>query len=310
LKLQNKHAIAFGFALAIVLTLSFVLREGKPTAHVADAPAKALTAQILHVSNSDGVEFAQLHLGIDGSIFLDLEDAEHLPLLGYSTTENDEQVTLYSRIPGVYLTAIMEPEPVFHLQMPGGKFVQADAQQGWKSTTSSALAKYAYQKLFERPEHTIIDTIPSEDLRLLDHQGRLFCILGLTEAGEPSMVLVRPNGELLVELFVTRPTFSNMPMQWPTIVIFDRHGAARIQIDLGPRPAPVVTIFEKCSVDKASLEVCRFDPNTGKEVPKVHLLDEEEGALPWLSHDMPKITLPMILLDQRGQSLWKSASLK
>jgi hypothetical protein len=283
-------------------------RNDHSTTRLRTAPEKALAAQELHFLDFAGIEFAQLHLGTDASVHFDLADLNQHPLLEYTVTSDNETLLLYSTSPELNLKVVMEPEPVFQLEMPGGKYVQEDAQQGWESRTSIALAKYVYHTIFpEKPQHTLTDTIPTEDLRLLDREGRLFAALGSTEAGEPSVVLVRPDGHLLMEFFVTNQTFSDRVKQWPTLLAFDRHGAARIQVDLGPKPEPVFTIFEKCDPDPHKLEICRFDPLTGKEIPKLHLLSEDEGGIAWLSHDMPRIALPIVLSDQRGQILWKSS---
>jgi hypothetical protein len=304
-KRKSIVAIVF-FGLGVLMTLAVVMRKTQ-TPRLGKAPEKVLPAQDLHFLSFNGVEFAQLHLGTDGSIYFDLGDLDQHPLLRYSITSDNEGLTLYSRAAGVDLMVIMEPEPVFHLQMPGGKYVREDAQQGWESRTSVALAKYAYHAIFpEKPQHTLSDTIPTEDFRLVDRNGSLFAVLGSTEAGEPSVVLVRPNGRLLMCFTITGP--AGQPKQWPTVVAFDRHSAARIQVDLGPLPDPVFTIFEKCDPDDQKLEICRLDPTTGKETPKLHILAEGEGALPWLSHKMPQVVLPIILWDQRRQTVWQSSS--
>lgn len=308
--MKSRLAIALvSIVVGALITLTLVRRD-QSKVRLGVAPEKVVPAGTLRFSTARGLDFGELSLLSDGSVSFSLVDRALSPLLSYSAMPDTEGLTLHSHDPKSYLMVVMEPEPVFNLEMPGGKYVSAQAQQGWESRTSVALAKYAYHAIFpEKPQHTLIDTIPTEDVRFVDRNGSLFAVLGSSEAGEPSVVLVRPNGRLLMALTVTRPDFSEEPKQWPTLVLFDRHGAARIQVDLGPGTDPVLTIYEKCDPDSEKPEICRLDPTTGKEIPKVHLFpNDAEGAIPWLRHDILPVSLPMTVRDQRDQILWKSGS--
>jgi hypothetical protein len=314
--LKHRLALVLVSVLAGALITLYVIRETHPPKRLGTAAETFVPAQTLHFWGSGGLEFAQLPIGSNGSMTLDLTDPTLRPLLQYSVSEDNEAMNLYSEAsPGdpkqlQYVTVLMEPEPVFQIEMPGGKYVTEEAQ-GWERSTTRALAKFVYHTIFpEKPEHTLADTLPTEDIRLVDRDEHLFAVLGSSESGEPGVILVRPNHHVLMALTVTEAgLFSSGPKQWPTVIAFDRQGVARLQIDLGPKPEPVLTIYEKTDPDDSKqLGINYLDPVTGKETPKVHWLVGDEGAIPWLKHDMRPIGLPITLRDQRGQILWKSSS--
>jgi hypothetical protein len=274
--------------------------------------------------DAGGRRLGSLFQAPEGTISFDLNDAAEELLAHYGYADAAKGLVLYgsSRFKESSVKAsigvLMVSEPDFALFTPDGKYYSTQSKGFHRSSGTldtiywigKELSKDAYHKVVpEKPEHDIESIIPSEDLRLVDRRGHVFAVLGLSQAAEPSMLLLDQEGKLMVVWSLSRPGpfDSEAAPQWPTLQLFDRHGAMRVQVELGPEPSPVLTIFERAS-SSADLGIYVLDPQTGEEVPKQKLFAGREGAIPWLKHSMSKASLPIRLVDERAQVLWKSPS--
>src|SRR5712692_4143504 len=285
------------------------LRRNEHPKPLATAPEKFVPAQTLRLLDGRQEEFGELSVGTDGLVVLNLVDARGHALLMYTTGKNSPMFALYGvAITGrkhVFLNVLTEPEPTFMLWTPE-KHLSTESK-GWnRDSLSRALLKWVYHSVFrEKPETTAEKMIPSEDIRLVDRERHTFAVLGLSEAGEPSIALTNREGRFFAILAITEPGALNVgkPKEWPTLFFFDRHGSLRLMLYLGPEPEPRLFIIEKADFEKGDMGFYALDPQTGEEV-SVALFDRERTAIPWLAHPMFRVTPPMILVDQRGSILW------
>ncbi len=313
---KGKLALVVSLALAGLLAAFLLIRTPEKPESLGTAPAKFIPAQTLRLVDSSGLEFAQLYVGADRSIALSIWDADRSPFVDYQYHPSlgtgpslmifGPRTDTQGKATSLFIT--FEPELSFLVDMPGRR---ADVEsKGWSQMRNRSFTSALYEAAFPRKsEHTIENTLPTEDMRLLDRDGRTFAVLGLTQQGEPGFDLVDSRGKLLASFALSEPGYfpgGDQAKQWPNLWLFDSRGKMRIMVELGPEPEPILTIFEETDPKKAELGIYVLDPQTGQETAKTSVFSRKEGAIPWLKHKMFKPTLPIVLLDQRNNVVWKS----
>lgn len=304
-----------GFVGALITWL--LVAKAREPKLLGTAPERFVSAQTLHVEDATGEQFGELYIGSDKNyVEFSLEDAEGLSLLRYISNIDGQELFLYgvesktsSRRSSLHIMST--PELTFWLDPPDGRHLETSGK-GWSNDAlAMVLARAAYGAVFPpKPEHTIEDTIPTEDVRLIDRKKITFAVFGMTEGGEPGFALLDSTRKLLMSFLLSAPGYfsdSNEPRQWPTALLFDSRGKMRVMVELGPEPEPLLTIYENAESNKPDLGVYVLDPQTGKEIPKQHVLSRTEGSIPWLRHRMFQARLPVRLVDQRGDVIWNSA---
>lgn len=293
-----------------------VSRSNQPPKLLGIGPEKFVPAQTLQLLDGKRQYLGSLDFTTDGVAVLNVSDAKGVPLLMYTTGVNTPMLNIYSyrdfpREKKLYsLTILTEPDLWFSMEPPSGK---STSMKGKGSTPNTglfvALLRLAYQGAFpDKPENTVEKMIPSEDVRLVDREHHTVAVLGLSEAGEPTIALTKPDGRLVAIFAITEAGFATgQAKEWPTLLLFDNHGTLRVTVALGPAQEPSVSISEKADVGKSDLGSYALDPQTGKEI-SVPPFDQKAAMIPWLSHPMPRVALPVLLVDQRGSILWHSPS--
>jgi len=290
------------------------LHRAEPPKLLGVAPEKFVPAQTLQLLDGKQQYLGDLDLTTDGVTILNMADAKGATLFMYTTGVITPMLTMYgchespTQKKFCSLNVQTEPELSFSMKPPGAKTIFTQGK-GWNENTGPfvRLLKLVYKNaLPEKPENSVEKLIPSEDVRLVDREHHNFAVLGLSEAGEPSIGLMNREGRLVAILSIGGPgPFSSGPKEWPTLTLFDEHGASRIELDLGPDSEPELSITEKGDISKGDLGSYALDPVTGKEV-QVEPSDAKATAIPWLAHPMPRIALPITLVDQRSNTLWRS----
>lgn len=303
-----------GCAGALIAWL--LLARSREPQRFGTTPEKFVPAQTLHLQDATGQEFAELNLGSDRSVEFDLADADQQPLLIYQFSSKGELLTLEGvqrpngKLP--FIEVLMSPgEPRFTLFPGDGREEIFTASKGWRhGGLAKTLAIAAFESVFpNKPEHTIENTIPTEDVRLVDREGHAFAACGLSEGGEPGFALQTADGRLVMSFALSASGYfpnANEQKEWPTVLLFDSRGKMRVMVELGPETEPLLTLYENTDSDKPDIGVYVLDPQTGREIPKQHLFSRAEGMIPWLRHKMFKATLPIRLIDQRGEVIWNS----
>jgi hypothetical protein len=250
----------------------------------------------------------------DGLTVLSISDADGLPILQYSTGDKTPNLTIYGcqskpLIAGKLcsLEVLVEPELWFTMLMPDGKthYPKSKAATYDADHLISMLVTAAYHSVIPRePQDKVEGMITSEDTRLVDREHHLLAVLGLNPAGEPGIALMREDRLAAVLGITTASDLGVGPKEWMTLLLFDHRGAIRVTVALGPKPAPSLTVSE-VSLTGTDLGLYALDPSTGDEKP-VQPFDQNAGLIPWLSHAMPRVNLPVVLVDQRNTVVWRS----
>lgn len=313
--------LILGTAIGVAFTLLAVHRD-MPRPRLGTAPEKFIPPQTLQLLDGKQHAFGSLELHTDGVMALDMGDATHA-FFSYTTDltgpgPQTPMLTLYgSHKTGArdepWLSVQMEPEPHYWSHLAGGKDYHYYSEDHPHSTDTRSLAEKlvgsAYHAVFpEKPETSVEMMIPSEDARLVDREHRVRAVLGLSESGEPGIALMNREGRLVAILGISEPGFKGLPTdqpkQWPTLLLFDKRGAQRINVFLGPDPEPSVLIHEQDDPPTGTLY--GLDPETGQEKPVNPIQNSKEGTIPWLAQPMPRVSLPITLIDQRGNVVWRS----
>ena len=306
------RGLVIGLAVGAVLAYVVMSRARRPNAPLGIAVEKYIPPQTLRLLDGNMQDFGELQILTNGGVMLSLWDAENEPLIDFAAIET-VMLTIHQRQSESshlsYLVVLMEPEPSFSMSTPDGKHFSTPSKSRDRHSFPAALAISAYHGFFpEKPETRLDEVVPSEDLRLVNRNHELLAVLGLSEAGEPSIALTHSDGRLLAVLSITSPDPLGLggPKEWPTLVLYDRHGSQRVEVDLGPDATPAVMISEKSDPkNPTDLGAYALDPQSGKEV-SVGLFDHKAAAIPWLSHAMRRIPLPVVVVDERGQALWRT----
>ena len=302
--------------------------------HAGVATEQFLPAQSLVLIDGRGKMFGGIEVHSDGSVSMSLEapievrngyvlvkpDTTNGQLVAaYESGQSGSMLTLYGPAPvghhvGPYIAVLMIPPallPAFTLRMPDGHTVNTNSKD-WQSGSTfsliSALITAGYHKLLPPEfEHTIDDQIPAEDTRLADKVGHPILICGLSEKAEPSIAVVNPDGSLRALLRIVALTLGN-EKSWPSLNLFGAFGKLKFAVDAAENGDPLLTVFEESKSDSADLGVYTLDPANGQEIPVKHpLFDNSEGRIQWL-RPLPRVSLPIVLLDERNKILWKSGS--
>jgi hypothetical protein len=247
-----------------------------------------------------------------------LADADGLSLFWYTSDEDGQELSLYGAEsktfgPRPSLHIMSTPELTFWLDPPDGRHLTTLGKR-WSHDPLAMLARDAYKAVFpSKPEHTIEDTVPTEDVRLLDRNNSTFAVFGLSKDGEPGFARLDASGKLMMSFVLSAQDYfadSNEPREWPTALLFDSQGKTRVMVELGPEPEPLLTIYENTDPQSTDIGVYTLHPQTGQEIPKQNLFSRTEGRIPWLHHRMFRAILPIRLVDQRGAMIWTSRGKK
>jgi len=150
----------------------------------------------------------------------------------------------------------------------------------------------------QTPKPRLDEFLPTQDVRLIDKNDSTFALLGLSEKGEPMIVLLDPTGSPLAG-------WTAAVRGRVTVDAFDEQGMLRLNVDLEPRRDPMVTLLERGDYDSAAhTSMYVLDPDTLQETELGH--SPTGGRIPWLASEMGEIHQPISLLDQRGDVLWVS----
>jgi len=272
-----------------------------------------LPAQSLRLVDAKGEAFGDMEVRSDGVMTLSLDTPDGLSTWSYTTGANGSMVTLHGKDTNgdTFINAVIDPLPSFSLFLPDGRVVHTNSK-AWNTRKSSslvwALAKAGYESLFpQKPEHTVGDQIPSEDTRFIDKDGHVIFICGLSENAEPSVAVLNASGGLRAVFRIGELEEGNRgnPKEWPSLGLFDRYGKLRFSVEAGENADPVLTVFEETESGHADLGIYTLDATNGQEIPVKNAFDLSEGRIPWL-HSVPRVRLPIVLLDERNKILWKS----
>ena len=274
---------SFSFVLPVVILVVTSFQPGAVPRAL--SRRQFIPAQTLDFRDSSGMYFASLHLGTDGGVIFwvhdvavfsvggDMVSCPHLIL--YGSDGGDITVRAYSKDES--FIDVLTPDGVLHgvrNKGPTGKHAPA-----------------------------LDDLIPAEDVRLVDKRGHAFALLGLSEHGNPAMVLFDPKSHIAAfwQLF---------ERSWPAagdgIELFDSLGAARFAAEFRVRRCPTLTIFEKPDIH---LGFYTLDPLTYQEVPAKHPLlpaGDPSQEIRWLKFPEERIITPVTLLDERGRVVWRA----
>jgi hypothetical protein len=279
------------------------------------ASEQFLPAQSLRLVDGKGEQFGGIVVHSDGVVTLSLDTSDGLPTWWYTTGANGSMMTLYGKDTNghAFINVLIEPLPSFSLFLPDGHVVKTDSK-AWNTGKSSSLAlalvRAAYESLFPpKSEHTIDDQIPSEDARFIDKDGHVIFVCGLSENAEPSIAVVNVSGGLRAVLHIGElgEWKRGNSKEWPSLALFDRYGKLRFSVEAGENADPILTVFEETKSDSADLGIYTLDATNGQEIPVKHLFNNSEGRIPWL-RAIPRVRLPIVLLDERNKILWKSGS--
>ena len=272
-----------------------------------------LPAQSLRMVDAKGGKFGEIELHPDGTMSLWLNTPDGLPSLWYTTAANGPMMTLYGKAQpsgSAFVNVLIEPFPSFAFFLPSGRHVETNSK-GWntaKSSLVSALLKVGYVSLFPpKPEHSIDDQIPSEDVRFSDKDGHVIFICGLSENAEPGIAVLNATGGLRAVLRIGEFGEWNRGRvkEWPSLALFGPYGKLRFMVEAGENADPMLTVFEETKPDGTDLGIYTLDATNGQEIPLKNIFNHSEGRIPWL-RQIPRVPLPIVLVDERNKILWKS----
>jgi hypothetical protein len=293
--------------IGIALTLGLVrvaLAWHSQQAHsaLAKAPAKTLPAQVLRFVDATGRDVASLDF-IPGWHQLAVFDAGGEPFANFVDVESDgyRELTLYSANGHDFLqSATFGDAPSFTVNRQDGarKFIQSkttptppESGGDWVKHVVKETSGWAFRRFVpEKPLWTLDGVIPSQDVELFDKDGAVFAVLGLGRGGEPTLALFGKGGTLQLAW-----TYSYIG-RYPELHLFDDKDI-RVSIETSP-PSSVRLILSEPDGEYV------LDPNTYEELPKGR--GPLNGELPWLRHRIGPPKLPIMLLDQRNNVLWRA----
>lgn len=248
--------------------------------HAQSSPQRQfIPAQTLVFRDDAGRDFASLSLAADGNVILSLENVAKFSdggtLVAYpyltrygSNGHGDITVRPYST-----------DESFIDIQTPGG---------------ASYCLKNKGPKGGEVP--AVDDLVPSKDVQLVDKKRHAFALLGLSEPGNPAVLLFAPDGRVVAFWLL-------FERSWQAIEVFDRSGRPRFAAEYRPGRPPTLTIFEKADSNLGSYTL---DPGTFQEVPAKHPLlpvGHPSQELTWLSAVTSQLSTPVAFFDNRGRKL-------
>lgn len=267
---------------------------------------KIIPAQTLRFVDNSERQFASLHFGADGSAHFELRDANGAIVARFGrTAEGDAAFSLLSASSSASsgIHVMLPSEVVFVVSTPDGKLrtIYGKGWQGGSLRDVFVVALHSiYRKVFPRKPYWTLDRLlPTQNLRLTRREGYHSAVLGLSELGEPGLVLTDDRGRILL-------CWGLAEKRWSVVHLFDKSGERRVTVEMGPSQEPVLTITERgAGVERA--EVYVLDPVTCEEVlaasaPRMPRL----GSIPWLRHEMFRATVPIVLLDQRDNTVWRA----
>lgn len=299
----------------LALIISGALRHSKPSA---STPEKFIPAQTLRLTDKRGSEFATLSFLPERWFVLDLFDSGnplasltsgglltlHGSLTGNSTGGDIQISRLFDRI---YIT-VMPPDGKSK-DIPSRLWPRSRGLVSDLFLTAKVIIRGAYRRIVPKEPEVLDSLIPTQDLRLTDKGGHTFAVLGLSAAGDPTMVILDNSGTILAqwELFERK---------WSGIKLYDGLGHGRFAVELRPGHPPALSIFEepdvsllKDSKNGGYLGVYTIDPGTYEEVPVENPLFEAwnpAGEISWLRFPKSEVIVPIVLLDQRNEIVWRA----
>lgn len=241
-----------------------------------------IPAQTLDFRDDAGRDFASLSLATDGNVILSLEAVAAFSDGGTSVPY--PYLTLYGSNGHGHVTVrpYSTDDLFIDIRTPGGEshLLRKRGPTGDNAPAADEL-------------------VPSEDVELVDKKSHVFARLGLSEPGNPAMVLFGPDGRIVAfwQLF---------ERSWQAIELFDLSGAPRFAAEYRPGHSPTLTIFEK---PDSNLGSYTLDPRTYQEVPAKHPLlpvANPSQQLTWLSYTATGLSAPIALFDNRGQKVWNA----
>lgn len=291
--------------LGLVLLGALVWRNQHPQPTRFKAPEKFVPAQTLQLLMPERNQIGEMAVSPDGGATVFLTDQEgHLVAMlvpPRSTPFDSDTFLMLFGASGGSLCIMMRPQPSFAFDFPSGKS-HTEFSKGWHKREGVVRDGYfiarrimtlGWRQLFpEKPKHTSEELIPTQDHRLVDRDGRLSAVLGLSIAGQPAIGLFDRDGA-----FVVFWVFGGVDL-WSGIYLLDQSGEYRVFCEWDRAGIPHVTITEPTDPLKSYV----LDPDTGEEKPGEIL----GGAIPWLQHRLPKAAYPVVLVDQRGQVVWRA----
>jgi hypothetical protein len=239
-----------------------------------------------------------------GSIFVATNKARilNVPGLQISAAPGELAVMLFDADlnSGRHVTIEIEPElsvttfeankePVFlHSNPRYGQVI------GWGEVAQEA-AGHAVDDAWRRIVHdgkkySLREVIPSEDVRLADADGNLFAVIGLSVAGDPSIALVDNSEHPQAVWSVNRIGGS-------VTHLFRRQGELRVVLSRLPEKRPDLRMFEGYMPFAGSAEAAVTERLNSFAV----------NTLASFSPD-GEVSRSLVLRDQRGADLWRSAS--
>jgi hypothetical protein len=275
---KHRFLLGLGFPLALGMhSLLWRVGYGRPQS---GHHRHFIPAQTLHFRDDAGINFASLSLATDGNVILSLEKAAAFSDGGTSVPH--PYLSLYGSNGhgAVTVRPYSTDDSFIDILTPGG---ESYALKNMGPTGKKAPAAD--------------DLVPSEDVELVDKKGHAFALLGLSEPGNPAMVLFGPDGRIVAfwQLF---------ERSWQAIELFDLSGAPRFAAEYRPGRSPTLTIFEK---PDSHLGSYTLDPRTYQEVPAKNPLfsvADPSQELTWLSPTGTGLSAPIALFDNRGQKVW------
>ncbi len=277
--------LLLGLALPLVMEVSSLVSgfgSGQPQS---SHRRQFIPAQTLDFRDDAGSDFASLSLATDGNVILALENVATFSDGG--TFVPYPYLILYGSnahgdVGDVTVRPYSTDESFIDIRTPGGASyaLKNRGPTGAKAPSAD-------------------DLVPSEDVQLIDKKGHTFAVLGLSEPGNPAMVLFGPGGHIVAfwQLF---------ERSWQAIELFDRSGVPRFAAEYRPGRSPTLTIFEK---PDSNLGSYTLDPRTYQEVPAKHPLvpvGDPSQELTWLSTVRTQVSAPVALFDNRGRKVWQA----
>jgi hypothetical protein len=294
--------IGAGAGVGLVFLGAVVWRSQHPEPTRFKAPEKFIPAQILLLVAPNGNQIGDMYVPPEGGVFFHLTGQEGEPVASLSTAGGDTLLTLFEASKGLgSLKISMRPQPAFFFEFVIGKY-HMEWSKGWHKPKGAIpkgyfiarrLVTLGWRHLFpEKPKHTSEELIPTQDHRLVDRDGRLFAVLGLSSAGQPAIGLFDRDGAFLAHWM-----FGGVDL-WSGICLLDQSGKPRVFCEWDWAGVPHVTIIEPTD----PLNIYVLDPETGEEKPGEIL----GGAIPWLQHRLSTAAYPVVLVDQRRQVIWRA----
>lgn len=296
-------SIGAGAGVGVVFLGAVVWRSQHAEPTRFKAPEKFIPAQMLLLVAPNGNEIGYMNVSPERDVVINFTGQEGEPVAWLSTARGNTVLTLLgaSKASESLIISMVGPHPMFLFDFPTGKR-HTEFSKGWHKPEGAIrdgyfiarrLVTLGWRHLFpEKPEHTSEELIPTQDYRLVDRDGRLFAVLGLSRAGQPAIGLFDRDGA-----FVAHWVFGGVDF-WSGIYLLNQSGEERVFCEWDLAGVPEITIIEPTD----PLNTYVLDPETGQEKPgKIR-----DGAIPWLQHRLPTAAYPVVLVDQRRQVVWRA----